>query len=130
MMLEQILIILLLFVFLLMSVLVERLKGRQRQASREVKPTVPPVPVRAPLPVPPRVVGPRRPREEGRLKAPSADAVAEESRGAPLPMGAPPRVRFPRAHVYVGNRREVRRGIVLMTLLGPCRALEPPHPRQ
>jgi hypothetical protein len=114
--LEQILIILLLFVFLLLSMLVERLKRRQRQASREVKPTVPPVPMRAPMPVPPRTVGSRRPRAEPRV--------------TPLPMGAAPRVRSPRAYAYVRNQCEVRRGIVLMTILGPCRALELPYPRQ
>jgi hypothetical protein len=112
--LEQILIVLLLFGFLLIPVLVEWFKRRQQQASREVKPTVPPAPVRAP--VSPRAVGPLRPRVE--------------PRGAPLPMDASPRGRSPRARVYVGNRREVRRGIVLMTILGPCRALEPPHPQQ
>jgi len=116
MMLEQILIVLLLFGFLLISVLVEWLKRRQRQVSREVKPAVPPAPVRAPMPVPPRAVGALQPRVE--------------PRGAPLPMDASPRGRSPRGRVYVGNRREVRRGIVLMTILGPCRALEPPHPQQ
>jgi hypothetical protein len=115
-MLEQILILLLLFVFFLLAVLVERLKGRQRQAPREVRPPVPPVPVRTPRPVAPRVVGAQQPREA--------------LRSTPPPMSASPRGRSPRAQAYVGNQREVRRGIVLMTLLGPCRALEPPHPRQ
>jgi hypothetical protein len=33
-----------------------------------------------------------------------------------------------RALVRLGSRQDVRRGIVLMTLLGPCRALDPPDP--
>jgi hypothetical protein len=115
-MLEQMLIILLIFGFLLFSMLVEWLKRRQRQASREIRPTVPPAPVRAPMPVPPRAVGARRPRAE--------------SRGTPQPLDAAPPGRSPRAYAYIRNRREVRRGIVLMTILGPCRALEPPYPRQ
>jgi hypothetical protein len=115
-MLEHLLIIQLIFKFLLIAALIEWLKRRQRQAPRQGQPTVPPVPVRAPMPVSPRAVGARRPRME--------------PRGAPLPMGASPRVRSSWVRIYVGNRGDVRRGIVLMTILGPCRALEPPHPQQ
>jgi hypothetical protein len=31
-----------------------------------------------------------------------------------------------RARVPLGSRRELRHGIILMTILGPCRAMEPP----
>jgi hypothetical protein len=115
-MLEQLLIILLLFVFLFMSMLVEWIKRRQRRVPREAMTMVPPVPVRTPMPVPSRAVAPQRPRAE--------------PRGAPGPMAEAPSVHTLRALAYIHNPREVRRGIVLMTILEPCRALEPPHPRQ
>ena len=30
-------------------------------------------------------------------------------------------------NIHPGNLQEMRRGIILMTVLGPCRALEPPN---
>lgn len=41
----------------------------------------------------------------------------------------PPRPRGLRKTIRIqpGNLQEMRRGIVLMTVLGPCRALEPPN---
>ena len=46
--------------------------------------------------------------------------------GAPLPAAASPAAIRRQTRAPVGNLRDVRRGIVLMTILGPCRALEPP----
>jgi hypothetical protein len=111
-MLEQLLILLFVFVFFLLPTLVERLKARHRQAPQEGTPPLPPVPARAPTPLPPRVVVSR--------------VSLEEPRGAPVPPVPPPRGPRPRARMALGDLRNVRRGIVLMTLLGPCRALEPP----
>jgi hypothetical protein len=46
--------------------------------------------------------------------------------GAPAPAAVPPVAIRRQARAPVGSLRDVRRGIVLMTILGPCRALEPP----
>jgi hypothetical protein len=41
---------------------------------------------------------------------------------------------FPQSHFtkrsIMGSRRDTRRGIIMMTILGPCRALESPEPRR
>jgi hypothetical protein len=63
---------------------------------------------------PPPVTRPRRP------------PVAPET--SPVPRAAPRVAPRPRRRAPLGGRRAVRRGIVLMTILGPCRALEPPDP--
>ena len=74
----------------------------------------PQVPPRGHRP-PPAVVEPRRAQEEPSTAPPrlavSPDRPRQRSRGR------------------LESRRAVRRGIVLMTILGPCRALEPPDPR-
>lgn len=49
-------------------------------------------------------------------------------RTAPLPVAVRPARPQPRARAPLGGLRAVRRGVVLMTILGPCRALEPPGP--
>jgi hypothetical protein len=51
-------------------------------------------------------------------------------RDRPVPTVGPPVVPRRRARSHLGSLQEVRRGIVLMTILGPCRALESPHPLQ
>jgi len=86
-------------------------KRRERDAPRRIAPDAPQIPPRGPRPPPP-VVEPRRAREG--------------PHGAPLPRAVPPSAARRRARSLVGSRREVRRGIILMTILGPCRALEPP----
>jgi hypothetical protein len=83
-------------------------------APRGAAPEAPPGPARGRRPPPP-VVEPRRAGE-----GPSAAS----SRPAGPPVDARRRTRAP-----LGGRRAVRRGIVLMTVLGPCRALEPPDSR-
>jgi hypothetical protein len=59
-------------------------------------------------------------------------AASEQPRegpsGPPLPSVAPPRVRRARARWPVANLGDARRGIVLMTILGPCRGVEPYDP--
>jgi hypothetical protein len=64
--------------------------------------------------LPPAVVQPRRAREG--------------PHGATGPRAMPPSAARRRARSPAGSLRAVRRGIVLMTILGPCRALEPPGP--
>jgi hypothetical protein len=84
-----------------------RQRGTARHAEREGGPPVPPVVLR---PRPPQLA-----REMAR-------------HGLPVPAVEPRvaiRQRVPRRF---GSRRDIRRGIVLMTILGPCRALEPPDP--
>jgi hypothetical protein len=48
----------------------------------------------------------------------------------PLPAPPPPtsarRRRAQRRHRWLTNTRDARRGMVMMTILGPCRGLEPP----
>jgi hypothetical protein len=89
------------FVWLLTVFLSAWRKRRQRAAPRDVGPHVPLIlPRSVPLP-PPRVVA---------------------SRG----MSVPARRRVPpsaSARRKTGSRRDVRRGMVLMTILGPCAAL-------
>jgi len=56
--------------------------------------------------------------------------LREDSRDMPVPTVVPPVATRRRASSPLGSLQEVRRGIVLMTLLGPCRALESPRPPQ
>ena len=52
-----------------------------------------------------------------------------EERGTkePLMAPAPARLKSKRVKIHPRNLQEMRRGIVLMTVLGPCRALDPPN---
>ncbi len=52
----------------------------------------------------------------GRAGAPGASAP---------PPTSPPRRRFARRSL-MGNRRDMQNAVVIATILGPCRALEPP----
>jgi hypothetical protein len=47
----------------------------------------------------------------------------------PAPRVAPPPGRPAATRRLFRNRQDLRHAIVLMTVLGPCRALEPPDPR-
>ena len=73
-----------------------------------------PGPSAEPAPIPGRPPGPRTDRARGPRPTPAA------------PAGTRPIMRS-----RLGTLQDVRRGIVLMTVLGPCRALEaaPPNPR-
>jgi hypothetical protein len=81
---------------------------------RGMESEAPQIPPRGRRPPPP-VVEPRRARE-----GPST---------APWRPAGPPDAAHRRPRSPLGGRRAVRRGIVLMTVLGPCRALEPPDSR-
>ena len=54
---------------------------------------------------------------------------AVERKVSEVPSTAPARARRTRkkVNIHPGNLQEMRRGIILMTVLGPCRALEPPN---
>jgi len=66
----------------------------------------------------------------GRAPAPPRDAPEPIARAVPVPNAAPPvRVRRRPAARLFRTRKDLRRAIVLMTVLGPCRALEP-HERR
>ena len=110
--------ILLLLVFVLVPLLNLLVRWLQRRAREQQRP-VPAEPVAreepSPVPVPPRVpvIEPVLPRE-GPRKAPPA----------PLPR---PVIRRARP---LGGRLAVRRAVVALTILGPCRGLDerPPTP--
>jgi hypothetical protein len=107
------LLILVMVAFIMLINLITRVlrRRRERDAPRRIEPDAPQIPTRAPR-LPPLVVEPRRAREG--------------PHGAPLPLAVPPSAARRRERSLVGSLREVRRGIILMTILGPCRALEPP----
>jgi hypothetical protein len=104
-----------LFVFLAIGVLMwllnvllpVRRKRRQSQIPPHIGPQVPPVLPRARTLPPPATMS---------------------RRGTPLPTAPPPVATRQNAPGRLGSRREIRRSIVLMTILGPCRALDPPEP--
>ncbi len=79
----------------------------------------------------PRDLGPA-PSVVPRVRTPPLPALATAPgsratpRGAALGVAVAPAAADERAPSRLRGRREVRRGIVLMTVLGPCRALEPP----
>jgi hypothetical protein len=78
---------------------------------QESEPEAPEATRRANVPPPRPTLPPSRPRE-GPMRA-------------PLPAAAPPAGTRREARWPVTSLRDARRGIVLMTLLGPCRGLEP-----
>jgi hypothetical protein len=112
---EQLLLfVLLLFVLLFRSFFADLLRKRQRAAPREVEPEVSAVPPRVrTLPLPPAA-------------RPPVPRVGPRSTS--LPAVGPPIAIRQRMRSRLGGLRDVRRGIVLMTILGPCRALELPGP--
>jgi hypothetical protein len=57
---------------------------------------------------------------------PTPRASRSRLHGSEVRTIAPPsNNRFPK-RLLLGTRRDVRRGVVIMTLLGPCRAFDPP----
>lgn len=94
---------------LLMRAVKRRLEGGARRDGWSEAPSVPASPRTPPVPA---IGAGARPRgtPAGRATGVAATSVAA---GGRAPSG-------------LGTHREVRRGIVLMTVLGTCRALEPP----
>jgi hypothetical protein len=111
---EQLLILVVLAFVLLINLVARVLRQWVKgDAPRGIEPETPPIPPRGHR-LPPAVVRSRRAREG--------------SHSALLPLTVPPSAARRRARMPVGSLRAVRRGIVLMTILGPCRGLEPPGP--
>jgi hypothetical protein len=118
---EQILLLLLFVMVPLLNLLVRWLQRRAREQQQRPVPVEPRAaePVRregrppAPLPPRARLIEPALPREGPRETLP-----------APRPQ---PVLRRPRP---LGGRAAIRRAIVAMTILGPCRGVEEPWPRQ
>jgi hypothetical protein len=111
---EQLLILVVLGLVLLSNVVARVLRrwvGGEVPRAREFDVSEMPRPARRP----PSVVAPRR-----------LPAVPDTT---PLPPTMPRGVPRSRSRAPLGGLRAVRRGIVLMTILGPCRALEPPGPQ-
>jgi hypothetical protein len=70
---------------------------------------------------------PRPARRPPSVEAPRRFPAVPDTTPVPVAMShVAPR---PRARATLGGLPAVRRGIVLMTILGPCRALEPPGPQ-
>ena len=77
----------------------------------------------------PSKTDPEAPRIPPGARAPSPPGGDREGPiGPPFPAAAFPISNRRRRRAPIGSLRDARRGIVLMTLLGPCRALEPPGP--
>jgi hypothetical protein len=108
---EHLLILVVLAFVLLINLIVRLLRrraaGEAPRARESEESAVPPRPQRLPP-----AIAPRRVHE-----APGA---------APVPRAVPSVTPPARVRAPVGGLHAVRRGIVLMTILGPCRALEPP----
>jgi len=112
---DQLFILVMLAFALLINLVVRLLRGRrERQAPRGIEPETPRSPPPAHrLPFP--VVEPQRARTG--------------LQSAPFPLAVPPSAACRRVRSSLRSLQEVRRGIVLMTILSPCRALEPPGPQ-
>ena len=118
--LEQVLLLLLVVLVPLFNMLVRWLQRRARERQRPV-PVEPQAaePVgragRPPAPMPPRVrvIEPAHPEAGPRESPPAPRPRPVVRRAGPL-----------------GGRAAVRRAVVAMTILGPCRGLEEPAPRR
>jgi hypothetical protein len=80
----------------------------------------------------PRETQPEAPDTPARVRTLPSGPSARRAEARAIPPRVPPPVaaarrsrRRPRVHL--GSAREVRRGLVLMAVLGPCRGLEPPR---
>jgi hypothetical protein len=102
--------------------------ARRRQQAEEAHAAPPPAQPAAPPPEEPLEDIWGRTPAAARASA-AASAPAPVARVAPLPAPAEPsRRRFP-VRALLDDRRGLRRAIILMTVLGPCRAQEPPPRR-
>jgi hypothetical protein len=108
---EQILLFFLFILLPLLNLLFQRIK-RRAESEAPAKEPVTRVP-RPPRAAPPRPPASRAAGDSGRRLEPPALALPARGR------------RFDKRSL-LGTPRDLRRGIILMTLLGPCRALEQP----
>jgi hypothetical protein len=98
-----------LFLWLFNVALPEWRRRRLLEVPQDVERQGPPVVLQVPRPQTPPAVAPRR---------------------TPSPAVPPLVATRQRTLVRPGSRQEVRRGMVLMTILSPCRAFEPPETRR
>jgi hypothetical protein len=109
--LEQIVLVLVLVLIPLFRLISPVLKRRLEELTRQAgESAAAPLPSAAPIPSTPRVES----RGPGRRHAPPSRA-------------APPAARRP-TRSAVKDLRDARRGIILMTILGPCRGRDSPAP--
>ena len=109
--LEQIVLLLILILAPLINLVLQRARKRSKEQSREE--SVPEIhrEVR---------VNPRRP--------PTAAALRTRTEGSPVTVISAPRSKTRSTKKsLLGTRRELRRGIIMLTVLGPCRACDPPN---
>jgi hypothetical protein len=67
-----------------------------------------------------------KPSDASALGAPQATTKLREEPISTLSRPTSPRKRRARLKISLHNKRDLRQGIVLMTVLGPCRASTPP----
>jgi hypothetical protein len=83
---------------------------------------------------PPRDSRPERPRPAERRARPGAEPAHGDAAGPELPVAVPrrplsavpmpPRRQWQPVHPNLGRHADIRRAIITMTILAPCRALE------
>jgi hypothetical protein len=115
---EQLVLIAIFLLVGFVNAIVRWLRQRAAARRREAEPEALPVPGPAPsrtreLPPGARVVLPPPPAE---VRTPAAQRR--------MPALQPPVRRRPREHRRLGSRADVRRAVVMMTVLAPCRARE------
>jgi hypothetical protein len=114
---EQLLLIAIFLLVGLINLIVRRLRQR-------AEPPVPPEePEAAPWPTPSRTQE-LPPAARVILPVPLTEPSIPVVRPMRAPAPAPQARRRPRGHRRLGSRADVRRAIVTMTVLGPCRARE------
>lgn len=106
--------ILILFLVVVLFNLISGFLSRRREASAP-EPAETEAPPRIPARLPPRVVV-----AAPRATPPSAPPAAEPIRVAPLRRASRPRPR----RLDLGRPADLRRAVLLLTVLGPCRGLE------
>jgi hypothetical protein len=117
---EQLLLIAIFLLVGLINMIIRQLRQRAQAPGPPAEPAEPedvswPAPSRMPeLPPAARVI----------LPVPLAEPSVPAVRPMRPPAPAPPALRRRRDHRRLGSRADVRRAIVAMTVLGPCRARE------
>lgn len=112
--LEQLFLLVLVLLAVFAQFLAPRLRQRWEELARRAG--------SAEAPGPRVKVALQAPRPRARVAEPLAPSHSRRTRRSPAPGPRRPRA--------LGSLADVRRGIVLMTILGPCRALEAPESRR
>jgi len=106
----QILLLLFFIVLPLVNFLLQRVRKRREHQSPQEKP-----------------VEPMLRREQTTPPLPTPRAAGNRVHGSPARSVTPLARHRLTKRSLLGTPRDVRRGIVIMTLLGPCRAFDPPE---